>query len=154
MEESLHLEWCLLRQCTSQRRLEDFRVESIMNVACFFDIASRELLVGKRTTKHVIYMIVFLAVPCHGDGCAQNLTHFSSPEVFQAFQLRGLKHGDEHRLVHLTRMAPNRLSSNCSRASRRLKAGLKQQPQNKLLRAGIVELKAFAELQGAEQLDK
>lgn len=63
------------------------------------DIDNRERFVHERTLKHMIDALVFLAVQCPYNGCAQNLVHFS-PWFFQALQLGGLQQGGEPRMAH------------------------------------------------------
>lgn len=110
MQEHLHFQWFRLRQPLAQRRLYDFTVNCLLNVAWTSDIANCEPLFDKRPTKHVINALVSLKVQCCCKRGVQSLTHLFSTELFQDLQLVRLEQGDEHRMAHPSTLAPSRVS--------------------------------------------
>lgn len=98
-----------MREHDDQRRLDEVVFKGILNVACTIETGKGVLYVKKLTAKHVIDFLVFLAVKGHCDGLMINLTDMFRSQNFQVEQLRGIKQGDDQRLVYLLPLPQLRL---------------------------------------------
>lgn len=144
-------EW---RKSLGYRGHEELGDKGVLNLAWLTEISNGKCLVHDCKARHVIYVILFMAVEWNLNRPQKSLVPLFIPQLSQIERLKGLSQGDDPRMVYLTTLAPlSRLGCNVCKPSHSLTGHLKH-AQKELHRVEIRGLKPILELCAVKDVGK